>query len=220
MLTRAVDGFVPLYSVLVLVVLTAGYQEGEIKEGIGKKRGGKEVTAEEEGDVATSPARRANRTKSGSRKQQQKNLTGTFKLFKNTNYQKFLEVQGVGWALRKAADSANVVHKIRHVPGSAFDLEVIGLVKSKEQYVIGGEGKITKIKNSEFIDTVTELGDGRVGVRITKVCKKGGYKIEVERELEGDDNIVMEQEVIFNDGRREKATQRFEREKKGKFPVN
>jgi len=110
-----------------------------------------------------------------------------------------------------AADSANTTHHIKHVPGKTFNLRVVGLIKSQIEYEIGGEPVRTTIKEKEFMDTVTELTDGRTGVKILKVNKKDKYHIEVTRFLENDE-IVMEQTVIFSDGKKEKACQRFKRE--------
>ncbi|GMH66300.1 hypothetical protein TrST_g8837 [Triparma strigata] len=139
------------------------------------------------------------------------NLSGTYKLFKNQNYQEFLACQGVGWALRKAADSASTTHTLTHdVDTGRFVLDVKGLISSQVEYRIYGESVRTQIKDKTFTDTVTYLPDG-LGIRIHKQNLKDKYDIIVERRLKGDE-IEMKQRVEFKDGREGKeAVQIFKR---------
>ena len=156
-------------------------------------------------------------------------FTGKYKLEKNVNYQEFLSVQGVGWALRKAADSASLTHDIVHdVQASVFHIKVIGLVSGEMRYVVNGPAVSTAIKDKNFVDTVTYLPAGGAGagaggaasavyasggVRISKKNEKEGYTIVVERRLTLDgETLNMKQTVVFADGRAgAEATQVFKR---------
>ena len=164
-----IDCFVLPYTFFVLCILYSAYSENSQL----RKRGALVAAAAPKQQASTSKTKSKTKTKFPSTTKTNQNnspnsLAGTFKLYKNENYQKFLEVQGVGWALRKAADSANTVHIIKHEVSKTFHLKVISLIKSEIEYTINGEPVKTSIKDKQFMDTVTELGEGRVGVRIMK----------------------------------------------------
>ena len=141
-------------------------------------------------------------------------MSGSYKLDKNINYQNFLAIQGVGWALRKAADSANTTHHIAHdLASKTFHLKIQGLVSSEAVYKVYGDPITTKIKDKVFEDHTSYLPSGN-GVRILKVNKADNYTIEVCRILSPDKTtITMDQTCEFKDGsgKREKATQIFKR---------
>jgi len=141
-------------------------------------------------------------------------MSGSYKLDKNTNYQAFLAIQGVGWALRKAADSATTTHHLKHdLSTKKFHLKIAGLVSSETFYTVDGPSIQTQIKDKIFDDFVTYLPDGN-GIRILKVNKKENYTIEVCRRLSADKStITMEQTCEFRDGsgKKETAIQVFKR---------
>ena len=106
MITRVVDGFVPIYVLLVLVILFASYQEsGNHRQSVAK--GGMDEDLVESSGYLSSPAPAVRKSLSSAKGSPKGSLTGSYKLYKNTNYQKFLEVQGVGWALRKGEGGVN-----------------------------------------------------------------------------------------------------------------
>jgi len=110
-----VDCLVPIYALLTLAVLSASYKENSyLKQRINSRID--ELSKKSASSAGASKATsNSNSRKSSSSSSNQtgavasqsessasgKTLTGSFKLYKNANYQKFLEVQGVGWALRK-----------------------------------------------------------------------------------------------------------------------
>lgn len=139
-------------------------------------------------------------------------MTGSYKLIENINYQSFLAIQGVGWALRKAADSANTTHHITHnLADDTFRLNIVGLVSSDVTYKINGPAKVNMIRHKRFSDQMTYLPEGD-GIKVTKVNKEENYTIEVCRRLSKDrSRITMEQKCVFDDGRSEQAIQIFKR---------
>lgn len=140
------------------------------------------------------------------------NLTGTFKLAKNIDFDKFLEAQGIGWALRSAANKARPVHKITH-RGRTLRIQITGIITGDTTYQIGGPPVTSQIRDRVFSDTVSYL-DSRDGVRVQKRCVSGGDgKIFVVRQLSRcGSELTMRSKCVFEDGRESaEAVQTFER---------
>ena len=67
-------------------------------------------------------------------------LTGTYRLARNVGFDKFLEAQGVGWALRRAAGRARPVHRISH-RGGTVRIRISGIVAGDTTYEVGGAAR-------------------------------------------------------------------------------
>jgi len=139
-------------------------------------------------------------------------MSGSYKLQANSNYQKFLEVQGVGWALRKAADSAAASQVIAHdVAGGRVRLQVKSLVSMALEYDVGAPAKRTQIKDKVFMDRVTYSERGELVV--TKRNDKDGYTIVATRRLSPDKKtLYCEQVCSCDNGKSATAEQTFLRE--------
>ena len=140
------------------------------------------------------------------------NLTGTFKLAKNVDFDKFLEAQGVGWALRSAANKARPVHTITH-RGRTLRIQITGIITGDTTYKIGGPPVTSQIRDRVFSDTVQYL-DSKDGIRVQKQCVSGGEgKILVTRQLSRcGSELTMRSKCVFEDGRESvEAVQTFER---------
>jgi len=140
------------------------------------------------------------------------NLSGTFKLAKNVDFDKFLEAQGIGWALRSAANKARPVHKITH-RGRTLRIQITGIITGDTTYKIGGPPVTCQIRDRVFSDTVQYLDSGD-GIRVHKKCVSGGDgKILVTRQLSRcGSELTMRSKCVFEDGRESaEAVQTFER---------
>jgi len=140
------------------------------------------------------------------------NLTGSYKLAKNVDFDKFLEAQGIGWALRSAANKAKPVHKITH-RGRTIRIQISGIITGDTTYRVDGPPVTSQIRDRTFSDTVQYL-DSRDGIRVHKVCQSGGDgKIVVTRQLSScRTELTMRSKCVFDDGRESvEAVQTFER---------
>lgn len=144
------------------------------------------------------------------------NLNGIFRLEKNENFQEFLASQGVGWALRAAADKAVTTHHITHTE-KELKIKVAGIISSETVYPIDGRTIVrTKIKDREYEDTVTYTEDG-AGVRVTKVCKGHNYKVFVVRRFSPDkDKLIVTSTAEFPTGKKVQCNQYYRRIEKDK----
>ncbi|GMH73538.1 hypothetical protein TrLO_g10611 [Triparma laevis f. longispina] len=208
-LAFTIDAFVPVYTAVAVAIIWGVYKEDSQR----KPPSPSASSASSSSSLISPPSSpSASSTSSTSKKNPPSiSLTGSYKLIKNIHYQEFLACQGVGWALRKAADSANTTHTITHNTQTGdFRLDVKGLISSSMDYKVYGPPIATQIKDKSFVDTVEYLPDG-LGIRIHKVNKKDKYDIIVERRLKGDE-IEMKQRVVFKDNREGKeAVQIFKR---------
>jgi hypothetical protein len=143
-------------------------------------------------------------------------LSGTYKLMENHNFQQLLQAQGVPWFLVKAADQARPTHHITH-QGNALTIQIQGIIESETHYVVGGHPVETNIRGRPFRDHVTYMKlkdsimdaesndenadpDGIVGIQTHKEAVDDGYKIMVQRRLlKEDKKIVMTSRVTFDD---------------------
>lgn len=139
------------------------------------------------------------------------NLTGSYKLVKNDNFDGFLEIQGVPWALRRAADAARPTHTISHI-GKTITIRIQGIIESQTTYQIDGPPVETNIRGRIFRDQMKYLESGD-GIRVSKEGVTENYNVETVRKLSSDKmSITMTSKAIFKDGRGEVVcVQLFER---------
>jgi hypothetical protein len=127
-------------------------------------------------------------------------LTGVYKLISNDNFDGFLEVQGVPWALRRAANAARPVHRITH-RGSHLTIKIEGIIESQTTYIINGPPVETNVRGRIFRDQVTYLENDR-GIVVRKTAVTENYDVTVQRELSTDaQHIVMTSTAMFRDER-------------------
>jgi hypothetical protein len=128
------------------------------------------------------------------------NLTGSYKLVSNDNFEGFLETQGVPWALRRAANQARPIHKITHI-GKSVTIQIRGIIESETTYIVDGPPVQTKIQSRMFEDRMRYLESGD-GIEVTKTALTENYTVIVTRRLSEDrQSITMTSRAIFNDGR-------------------
>lgn len=128
------------------------------------------------------------------------NLTGSYKLVSNDNFEGFLETQGVPWALRRAANQARPIHKITHL-GKSVTIQIRGIIESETTYLVDGPPVQTKIQSRTFEDRMRYL-ESRDGIEVTKTALTENYIVTVTRRLSEDrQRITMTSRAVFNDGR-------------------
>jgi hypothetical protein len=128
------------------------------------------------------------------------NLSGSYKLVSNDNFEGFLETQGVPWALRRAANQARPLHKITHV-GKSVTIQIKGIIESETTYLVDGPPIQTKIQSRVFEDRMKYLETGD-GIEVTKTALVENYTVVVTRQLSKDrQTITLTSRAIFNDGR-------------------
>eukprot|EP00521_Asterionellopsis_glacialis_P013442 CAMPEP_0195309680 /NCGR_PEP_ID=MMETSP0707-20130614/38859_1 /TAXON_ID=33640 /ORGANISM="Asterionellopsis glacialis, Strain CCMP134" /LENGTH=249 /DNA_ID=CAMNT_0040373977 /DNA_START=32 /DNA_END=781 /DNA_ORIENTATION=- len=139
------------------------------------------------------------------------NMTGSYKLLKNDNFEGFLAVQGVPWALRRAADQARPTHHLTH-KGKMLRIRIQGIIESETTYQIDGPPVETVIRGRKFRDTVKYLDTGD-GIQVSKAVVDEDYDIKVTRRLSHDKKeITMTSVVTFTNGQEPvKCVQIFER---------
>lgn len=142
-------------------------------------------------------------TSAASQEPQPIDFTGAYKLISNVGFEKFLEMQGIPWALRRAANQARPVHRITH-QGARLTIRIEGIIESQTTYIIGGPPVETNVRGRIFQDVVTYVQ--KEGVTTGIICKKTAvtedYDVTVQRELSPDkQEIHMISTVYFRDGR-------------------
>lgn len=139
-------------------------------------------------------------------------LSGAYKLVSNKNFDKFLEVQGVPWALRRAANSARPTHRIFH-NGTSLTIKIEGIIESQTSYTINGPPVETNVRGRIFSDQVKYISDGdKKGIVVTKTALTENYNVSVQRELLDNGNITMTSIATFHDSRDPiTCTQQFHR---------
>lgn len=137
-------------------------------------------------------------------------LNGSYRLQKNTDFLEFLAAQGVGWALRAAANKAITTHHITH-KGSMLKIRVGGIINSETVYTIDGPPIQTKVKDRVYMDYVSYLDNGQ-GIKIHKVNKEHNYTINVVRTFSPDKQIlIVTSTASFADGKTVEAIQEYRR---------
>lgn len=139
-------------------------------------------------------------------------ISGAYKLKSNDNFDGFLAVQGVPWALRRAANQARPIHRITH-RGSMLTIKIEGLIESQTTYTINGPPVETNVRGRIFEDTVSYLEDGATGIIVRKKALTENYDVSVQRLLSRDKKtITMTSRATFHDGKEPvECVQMFER---------
>lgn len=128
-------------------------------------------------------------------------LSGAYKLRSNDNFEGFLAVQGVPWALRRAANQARPLHRITH-RGSLLRIKIEGIIESQTTYTINGPPVETNVRGRIFEDVVTYLEDGSTGFVVRKKALSENYDVAVQRVLSDDKKqITMTSTATFHDGK-------------------
>ena len=132
--------------------------------------------------------------------QQPINLTGTYQLISNQGFEEFLAVQGVPWALRRAANAARPVQKITQT-AQQITIQIQGIIESETTYIINGPPVETNVRGRIFEDVVEYMQDNR-GIRVRKKALTEEYDVTVERVLSQDQQeIVLTSTAYFRDDR-------------------
>jgi hypothetical protein len=129
-------------------------------------------------------------------------LSGTYKLVSNENFDAFLTAQGVPWALRRAASGVMPTHIITHT-ASAIEIRIdAGVLQTATTYKIGDDEYVeTEVRGRIFRDTVRYHTNehGQVdGIVTEKRAVTEGYVVTVTRILSPDHSkIFMESTASF-----------------------
>jgi hypothetical protein len=129
-------------------------------------------------------------------------LSGTYKLVSNENFDAFLTAQGVPWALRRAASGVMPTHIITHT-ASSIEIRIdAGVLQTSTTYKIGDDEYVeTEVRGRIFRDTVRyhTNGHGQVdGIVTEKTAVTEGYVVTVTRVLSHDHSkIFMESTASF-----------------------
>ena len=139
-------------------------------------------------------------------------LSGAYKLVSNDNFDGFLAVQGVPWALRRAANQARPIHRLLH-QGNRLTIKIEGLIESQTTYRIGGPPVETNVRGRIFQDVVRYLPDQQVGILVSKKALTEDYDVTVQRQFREDlQEITMTSQAVFRDGRETvQCVQQFQR---------
>ncbi|GAX16450.1 hypothetical protein FisN_19Lh028 [Fistulifera solaris] len=127
-------------------------------------------------------------------------LTGTYQLISNQGFEEFLAVQGVPWALRRAANAARPIHRITQT-AQQLTIQIQGIIESETTYIINGPPVETNVRGRIFEDVVEYMEDNH-GIRVRKKALTEDYDVTVERVLSEDkQEIVLTSTAFFRDGR-------------------
>jgi hypothetical protein len=106
--------------------------------------------------------------------QQPIDMSGSYKLVENHNFEAFLGAQGLPWMICRAADRARPVHTITHI-GKFITIKIEGIIESSSTYEINGEPLEGLIRGRLFADSVTvrrTLHAGKFCYHHTKIFDK------------------------------------------------
>jgi hypothetical protein len=123
------------------------------------------------------------------------NLTGTYKMISNENMDAFLTVQGVPWALRRAAAGVMPHHHITHFGHQlTIRIHAANLLETTTSYTIHGPTVETIVRGRLFRDKVTYHIDPMThkvnGIQTKKTAVTEGYVVTVLRVLSDDRNTI------------------------------
>lgn len=134
------------------------------------------------------------------------NLTGTYKLVHNQNFDGFLKVLQIPALFRKAANATRPIHTYTH-KGDKFRVQIDGIVKGDSKFVIDGPPTESTLRVIKFLDHVSYLEDKR-GIVVRKVVQNVQKKspttaseIIVTRELsKNGKKMVLTSTALHSDG--------------------
>ena len=123
-------------------------------------------------------------------------LSGTFVLVKNENFEAFLEALDVSWAIRSAASLARPIHRITH-KGNFLLIKFKSFPKTA--YVINGPTVQTDIRGNLFEDAASYTENNH-GVQILKQSVEENFSVRFIWQL-SDDSIILTLTASFHDER-------------------
>mmetsp|Transcript_5457 Transcript_5457/g.6698 ORF Transcript_5457/g.6698 Transcript_5457/m.6698 type:complete len:551 (-) Transcript_5457:243-1895(-) len=97
------------------------------------------------------------------------NLSGTFKLFHNQNFDVFLKALKVPALLRRGALATRPIHKYTH-EGKSFRVQIEGIIKGDTTFEIYGPPTISSMRHLKFLDHVSYTED-KGGIVVRKVLQ-------------------------------------------------
>lgn len=129
------------------------------------------------------------------------NMTGSYKLESNDNFEAFLAAQGVPWPLRSAANQARPIHKITH-NGKTVTIQIKGIIESQSTFEIDGPLVKDVIRGRVFENQMRYL-ESKDGIVVFKTAISEGYKVSVTRQFSSKDRntITMTSRATFKDER-------------------
>jgi len=142
----------------------------------------------------------AAKTASIENEEQPVDLTGAYRWASQENFDAFLEIQGVPWALRRAALNARPVHRIKH-KGNRLTIRIEAMVTSQTTYILNGPAVETNVRGRIFKDRASYLPSGD-GIEVRKTAVTENYDVIVTRQLrDNGKTIFLTGRAEFNDGR-------------------
>ena len=102
-------------------------------------------------------------------------LSGSYQLIQNENFENFLKALGIPWAARATLQPSSSLHHVSHT-GNLFAPKFKGIPKTI--YIIGGPSVETTIRGYIFEDSVKYTDDG-LGVQLSKQSMDENYTIQL-----------------------------------------
>lgn len=114
------------------------------------------------------------------------NLSGTYKLVHNNNFDGFLKALQIPSLLRRAANASRPVHTYTH-EGDSFRVQIDGIIKGDTQFTVNGEPTVSSMRSHKFLDHVS-YNEDKSGIIVRKVGQNtpknsSASEIIVTREL-------------------------------------
>jgi len=136
--------------------------------------------------------------------------TAAYKLQSNDGFEEFLAVQGVPWALRRAANAARPTHRITIHDNTQLTIRIEGIIESQTQYVINGPAVETDVRGRIFQDVVRYH---ETGLLVSKRALSEDYDVTVHRAWSEDgQNVTMTSTATYrNDKPPVQCVQQFAR---------
>lgn len=130
------------------------------------------------------------------------NLTGTYKLVHNDNFEEFLAAMHIPKLARKAANAAKPIHKYTHI-GDSFRVQIDGIIKSDTTFTINGPPSTSKIRSQKFLDHLTYLEDKK-GVMTRKIVQNDHKTNKTNKNSPGDKSIseIVVTRALSKNGKR------------------
>lgn len=202
---------IPLYTVWALAYIAAMIIRRNVLPKLKERRLNREKQEREAARAKEEEEKAEAEGGDDTTEEQPVDLTGRYKLVSIENFDAFLAVQGVPWALRKAACKARPIHRITH-RGNRVTIKIEGIINTQTTYTIGGPPVRIDIRGRAFDDSMAYLENGK-GIRGTKKAIEENYTVIVERVLSEDKKkIVLTGRAEFTDDRENiESVQIFER---------
>ncbi len=122
------------------------------------------------------------------------NLSGTYKLVHNDNFDGFLKAIKVPALLRRAAVATRPMHVYTHnTHEGTFRVQIEGIVKGDTTFVIAGTPTISSMRHLKFLDHVSYM-EGKDGIVVRKVLQNRPKNFTTEDTAE----IIVNRELSLN----------------------